>query len=75
MEILLKQDDCAPDSFESFCKDFIKVTNMSLQEFLIKSKIKDSIIRVHYLVDDYLLEFCADHPFYVLYLMEGGDEH
>lgn len=66
---LLQQDDCAPDSLEYFEKEFIKITKMNIKTFESKAdySLVDDGMTMRWELDDWILEYSADDPFYQLH--------
>ena len=64
---LFQQDDCAPDSFESFSEEFKASVGMTVSEFkkvAFQANFPDGIQWSH---KGYMLEWWCDDPFYLLY--------
>lgn len=69
-KILLKQDDCAPDSMEHFLKEFEKLFNISFKEFKSMSKYSDDIDYFKWEYLNIIVEWCIEYPFYIVYKEE-----
>lgn len=67
-EILLVQDDCAPDAFETFESEFIKITGLKCSKFKVISEKKgfNNGYRTEWILNDYVLSIEAGDPWYVL---------
>lgn len=68
-KLLFQQDDCAPDSFQSFEKSFIAEVGCNVYEFKEQNKSKNDF-EDDFLIwgnDAYQLEYHCDDPFYKLY--------
>lgn len=66
MEILIQQDDCAPDALEVFEKDFEYLTKMTIQEFqkvAFEVPFEMGFVWSH---KGYRLEWFCDDPYYTL---------
>jgi hypothetical protein len=68
--LLLQQDDCAPDSFESFAASFPSHSGgLSLKEFKSKARREsfDAGFAIYWHLGDLSLSISADDPFYSLH--------
>lgn len=71
-KIILQQDDCAPDSYEYFEKDFKRITGLSVNEFRnIGKELNEDVI----IYNNFILGLkTADYQFYTLYQIESKIE-
>jgi hypothetical protein len=71
LKLIAQQDDCAPDSLETFCKDMKIKTEYSFEEFKTKAE-KVSVIdtTLQWKLKAYTLEISSDDPFYKLFINE-----
>ena len=60
------QDDCSPDSMESFCEEFKTITGMSLTEFKKIAFMATLQMGFKWKHRNFLLEWYCDDPFYRL---------
>jgi hypothetical protein len=63
---ILQQDDCAPDSYASFCAQFQKIMGITVSEFeaqSIRVDLDDSIV---YESPTHILSISADDPYWTL---------
>ena len=68
--LLLQQDDCAPDSLESFATNFpLHSGGVSLDEFKNKARREefDGGFAIYWHLDQLILSISADDPFYSLH--------
>ena len=67
MKYLLQQDDCAPDSLESFKEQIEKKFNLKLSDFLKnKPKLTNDGMTLNWYYKGFVLSKSADDPFYIL---------
>ena len=68
--LLLQQDDCAPDSFDSFAANFPSHSGgLSLKDFKSKAR-RESFgggFTIYWYLGDLILSISADDPFYSLH--------
>ena len=65
---VLEEDECAPDAFEYFEKDFVLKTKISVDFFCKSAEAKVFTQRTNIWVrGDFMLEFSADDPVHKLY--------
>lgn len=65
--LILTEDDCAPDALEAFEKQFKVKTGMSLQKFKTQAKRIDGEYDCSYVYDKYTLTCSADSPYWELF--------
>lgn len=66
--MILQQDDCAPDSLESFEEKLKCYTGFSLGEFYEFRASTDGGFSWEFKIGCWTIEHSADDPFYTLYL-------
>ena len=68
-ELILMQDDCAPDAREYFEKDLVKITGMTIGEFQHQHGEPDMEDEMHmeWIHEDYVLSYDGDDPWYKLH--------
>lgn len=68
MDIILMEDDCAPDARESFESEFIRIVGISLKEFKSKAThtTEDNGYYQYWCYEAFILQFSADDPYYTL---------
>ena len=55
-KIILQEDDCAPDAFEYFEKEFKKKVGMDVKQFKQKAKMIDNDDTIIYELDNFRLK-------------------
>lgn len=75
MAEILQQDDAAPDSLESFERDFTKVTGLTVAEFKLEATRTDGDDDdyLEWAYGNYCLRISADDPYYSLYTVTTQD--
>lgn len=69
--ILLQEDDCAPDARASFIEEMKKKYNLIFGEFKEKGKhIEPDDMTMEWHYKNYVLSISADSPYYLLYKEE-----
>jgi hypothetical protein len=71
---LIQQDNCAPDAFESFEEEFVKITGMTVENFksVATKKFKDDECCWYFA--GFALYHSSDFPFYTLALAEAEED-
>jgi len=69
MKKLLEQDDCCPDSMQTFEEQFYTIVNKSITEFKMGAETKHTESDLVYENSGFKLEVSADDPYYKLYLL------
>ncbi len=65
-KIVIEQDDAAPDGFESFDKDFVRIFGVTVEEFKSYAAFEKNDTCLKWIYDGYVLEFCSDYPIYTM---------
>lgn len=69
MKLVLQQDDCAPDSWQSFAARFKDLMGLSVEAFK-KVSLRESVDEgrgLRWTRGDFTLEFHCEDPYYGLY--------
>lgn len=61
------EDDAAPDSYESFCKEFEKYFQISFKEFKRRAVITNFDGWNESRYENIMVSYAADHPYYTAY--------
>jgi hypothetical protein len=76
MVLILAEDDCAPDSLAFFKKEFEKLMNMTVSDFISKAKkVSQNEYEMQYVWNNYSLGGDSSHPWYELHKLEEGDKY
>lgn len=68
MELILQQDDCAPDSYESFMKQFEQLMGKSFDDWKSQDAIRHSNdSSISFESTDHFVDIHADDPYFKLY--------
>ncbi len=66
-ELVLQQDDCAPDSMEYFEKQFLEMFKTTFTQFKIQAKKTTQEMGADYDKDNIHIEWSCEDPFYKVY--------
>lgn len=66
MELLIQEDDMAPDSLVTFQRIFISITGLTIREFKAKARTINSPNKTVWWLNGFELNYLADNPFYEL---------
>ena len=66
-KLLCSEDDCAPDAYEYFAKEFEKLVGISIYEFKNTVTVIETNYDIIWNNERYRLVYSCDDPFYRLY--------
>lgn len=71
MKLICQEDDCAPDAYEYFAKEFEKHVGTSLITWKLSSEPFEDEDMISYQDDNWRLEIGADDPYWKLYSLNS----
>lgn len=70
MHLILQEDDCSPDSLESFDREFLQITGKTRTEWKESAVLVENGYNITYKGNGYTLTCSADSPYWELYADE-----